>query len=89
MALSFENLVIPGSSGRRLIAYTAEPGSPSEAALHLLGSVSATRTTDATAAVRGRKGTGLPGEPDGRDQQQDRPSTGQPTTRIDLETAPT
>ncbi|MBK3642552.1 hypothetical protein [Streptomyces sp. MBT33] len=31
MDLSFENLVIPGSSGRRLIAYTAEPGSPSAA----------------------------------------------------------
>ncbi|MFE3852708.1 hypothetical protein ACFXPN_16390 [Streptomyces griseorubiginosus] len=38
MDLSFENLVIPGSSGKRLIAYTAEPGSPSEAALRLLGS---------------------------------------------------
>ena len=38
MDLSFENLVIPGSSGQRLIAYTAEPGSPSEAALRLLAS---------------------------------------------------
>ncbi|QMU71417.1 helix-turn-helix transcriptional regulator [Streptacidiphilus sp. P02-A3a] len=36
MELSFENLIIPGSSGQRLIAYTAEPGSPSEAALRLL-----------------------------------------------------
>lgn len=41
MELSFENLVIPGSSGQHLIAYTAEPGSPSEAALRLLGSVTA------------------------------------------------
>ncbi len=41
MDLSFENLVIPGTSGQRLIAYTAEPGSPSEAALRLLGSVAA------------------------------------------------
>ncbi|MEV5574791.1 helix-turn-helix transcriptional regulator [Spirillospora sp. NPDC052269] len=40
MELSFENLVIPGSSGQHLIAYTAEPGSPSEAALRLLGSAS-------------------------------------------------
>jgi transcriptional regulator with XRE-family HTH domain len=39
MDLSFENLDIPGTSGQRLIAYTAEPGSPSEAALGLLGSV--------------------------------------------------
>jgi transcriptional regulator with XRE-family HTH domain len=38
MELSFENLVIPGSLGQHLIAYTAEPGSPSEAALRLLGS---------------------------------------------------
>ncbi|MEU6351983.1 helix-turn-helix transcriptional regulator [Streptomyces sp. NPDC047072] len=41
MALSFENLVIPGTSGHRLIAYTAEPGSPSEAALRLLASTTA------------------------------------------------
>ncbi|WP_328458448.1 helix-turn-helix transcriptional regulator [Amycolatopsis sp. NBC_00438] len=39
--LSFENLVIPGTSGQRLIAYTAEPGSPSETALRLLGSATA------------------------------------------------
>jgi transcriptional regulator with XRE-family HTH domain len=36
--LHFENLLIPGTSGQHLIAYTAEPGSPSEAALRLLGS---------------------------------------------------
>ncbi|GGV67015.1 hypothetical protein GCM10010294_21310 [Streptomyces griseoloalbus] len=47
MDLSFENLVIPGTSGQRLIAYTAEPGSPSEAALRILGSATA-RATAAT-----------------------------------------
>ncbi|MGW3116232.1 helix-turn-helix transcriptional regulator [Streptomyces sp. NPDC001107] len=41
MDLSFENLLIPGGSGQRLIAYTAEPGSPSDAALRLLSGVSA------------------------------------------------
>ncbi|MFI6793249.1 helix-turn-helix transcriptional regulator [Nonomuraea sp. NPDC050383] len=51
MELSFENLLIPGTSGQHLIAYTAEPGSPSEAALRLLGSVTASGTQD-TSAVR-------------------------------------
>lgn len=51
MDLSFENLVIPGSSGQRLIAYTAEPGSPSEAALRLLGSVTAPEAQDAAATA--------------------------------------
>lgn len=37
LELSFENLLIPGTSGQHLIAYTAEPGSPSEAALRVLG----------------------------------------------------
>src|SRR4051812_42474229 len=41
MELSFENLVIPGTSGQHLIAYTADPGSPSEAALRLLDSATA------------------------------------------------
>jgi hypothetical protein len=41
MELSFENLVIPGGSGQHLIAYTAEPGSPSDVALRLLGSATA------------------------------------------------
>nr|WP_307827743.1 helix-turn-helix transcriptional regulator [Planomonospora sp. ID82291] len=36
MELYFENLLIPGDSGQRIIAYSAESGSPSEAALHLL-----------------------------------------------------
>ena len=51
MDLSFENLVIPGSSGQRLIAYTAEPGSPSEAALRLLGSATAPEAESTSAAV--------------------------------------
>lgn len=41
LELSFENLCIPGPSGQRLIAYTAEPGSPSDAALRLLAEVTA------------------------------------------------
>jgi transcriptional regulator with XRE-family HTH domain len=52
MELSFENLVIPSTSGQRLITYTAEPGSPSEAALRLLGSVTAPPARDTTAAQR-------------------------------------
>ncbi|MFI1563818.1 helix-turn-helix transcriptional regulator [Streptomyces sp. NPDC020490] len=51
MDLYFENLVIPGSSGQRLIAYTAEPGSPSEAALRLLGSATASEVGSTSAAV--------------------------------------
>ncbi|MET9447484.1 helix-turn-helix transcriptional regulator [Streptomyces cinerochromogenes] len=51
LELGFENLLIPGTSGQRLIAYTAEPGSPSEAALRLLGSATAPVVPD-TAAVR-------------------------------------
>ncbi|MFF4837338.1 helix-turn-helix transcriptional regulator [Streptomyces sp. NPDC001315] len=52
MELSFESLDIPGTSGRRLIAYTAEPDSPSEAALRLLGNVTASTSADSAAAVR-------------------------------------
>lgn len=52
MELSFENLILPGTSGQRLIAYTAEPGSPSEAALRLLGSASIPVAQDTTAARR-------------------------------------
>ncbi|GGS58159.1 MULTISPECIES: helix-turn-helix transcriptional regulator [Streptomyces] len=50
LELSFENLILPGTSGQRLIAYTAEPGSPSEAALRLLGSATAPVVQDTTAA---------------------------------------
>ncbi|MEV6803920.1 helix-turn-helix transcriptional regulator [Streptomyces sp. NPDC017248] len=52
MELSFENLVLPGTSGQRMIAYTAEPGSPSEAALRLLGSATAPVAQDTTTARR-------------------------------------
>ncbi|WP_330342103.1 helix-turn-helix transcriptional regulator [Streptomyces sp. NBC_00557] len=55
MDLSFENLLLPGTSGQRLIAYTAEPGSPSEAALRLLGSVAASEAStgdDVSATAR-------------------------------------
>lgn len=48
MHLTFETLDIPGPSGQRLIAYTAEPGSLSEAALRLLGSTAAAGGTAAT-----------------------------------------
>ncbi|WP_101256101.1 helix-turn-helix domain-containing protein [Streptomyces barkulensis] len=41
MELAFENLHIPGDSGQRMIAYSAEPGSPSDAALRLLDSATA------------------------------------------------
>lgn len=51
--LCFENLDIPGTEGQRLIAYTAEPGSPSEAALRLLGSAAAPVARDAAAVRRG------------------------------------
>ncbi|GHH90346.1 helix-turn-helix transcriptional regulator [Streptomyces capillispiralis] len=59
--LGFENLILPGTSDRRLIAYTAEPGSPSETALRLLGSATAATaptvptvpTAMATAAAEG------------------------------------
>ncbi|MFJ3666393.1 helix-turn-helix transcriptional regulator [Streptomyces sp. NPDC090106] len=42
LTLSFENLVLPGppgAPGRRMITYTAAPGSPSDAALRLLAGV--------------------------------------------------
>ncbi|GAA3096294.1 helix-turn-helix domain-containing protein [Streptomyces echinatus] len=41
LELSFESLDLPGSEGQRLIAYTAEPGTPSDAALRLLAATAA------------------------------------------------
>ncbi|MFJ4948564.1 helix-turn-helix transcriptional regulator [Streptomyces sp. NPDC088760] len=41
LELSFENLCLPGTAGQRLIAYTAEPGTPSDAALRLLAATTA------------------------------------------------
>ncbi|UUU31711.1 helix-turn-helix transcriptional regulator [Streptomyces sp. CA-210063] len=52
LTLTFENLLVPGTSGHRLIAYTAEPGSPSEAALGLLGSRATTPVARNPTAVR-------------------------------------
>ncbi|MFC9034249.1 helix-turn-helix transcriptional regulator [Streptomyces arboris] len=46
MELAFENLHIPGDSGQRIIAYSAEPRTPSEAALRLLGSLAAGPAAD-------------------------------------------
>lgn len=54
MELAFENLNIPGESGQRMIAYTAELRTPSEAALQLLASCSTTGPdlpVDATAST--------------------------------------
>jgi transcriptional regulator with XRE-family HTH domain len=59
--LGFENLLIPGTQGQHLIAYTAEPGSPSEAALRILGSATAP-VAQGTERVRdGSAGVRLPG----------------------------
>lgn len=52
LTLTFENLLVPGTSDHRLIAYTAEPGSPSEAALGLLGGPTTTPVARSTTAVR-------------------------------------
>lgn len=52
LTLTFENLLVPGTSGHRLIAYTAEPGSPSEAALRLLSSPTTTPVARNPTAVR-------------------------------------
>ncbi|MFF4499134.1 helix-turn-helix transcriptional regulator [Streptomyces sp. NPDC001401] len=60
MDLSFENLLIPGGSGQRLIAYTAEPGSPCEAALRLLSGVTAPAAAHRPSYASGRR-AGDPG----------------------------
>jgi hypothetical protein len=39
--LSYEALTVNSAPGQQLIVYQAEPGSPSEAALSLLGSLTA------------------------------------------------
>jgi len=41
LCLTYEALELPGYSGQRILAYTAEAGSPSQRALDLLGSWSA------------------------------------------------
>ena len=40
--LSYEALELPGDGGQRILVYTAEPDSPSQEALNLLASWSAT-----------------------------------------------
>ena len=42
LTLSYEALELPGDGGQRILAYTAEPDSPSQAALNLLASWTAT-----------------------------------------------
>lgn len=52
LELSFEMLQVPDDSGHRMLMYSAEPGSSSEAALRLLGTVTrsaVTRTEQPTA----------------------------------------
>jgi len=44
LELSYEALELPGDSGQRILAYTAEPGSASQNALDLLASWAATPT---------------------------------------------
>ncbi|MFI5680215.1 helix-turn-helix transcriptional regulator [Streptomyces cellulosae] len=52
LTLSWESLVMAAEPGLSLIIYTAEPGSPSQEALHLLASWSATRQTATTPSLR-------------------------------------
>jgi transcriptional regulator with XRE-family HTH domain len=42
LTLAYEALELPGDTGQRILVYTAEPGSPSQEALNLLASWSAT-----------------------------------------------
>jgi transcriptional regulator with XRE-family HTH domain len=49
LELSFEGLELPGDPGQTIFAYTAEPNSPSQEALNLLASWSATSLEDSTA----------------------------------------
>jgi transcriptional regulator with XRE-family HTH domain len=44
VTLAYEALELPGDAGQRILVYTAEPGSPSQEAIRLLGSWSATPT---------------------------------------------
>jgi MmyB-like transcription regulator ligand binding domain len=42
LVLAYEALELPGDCGLRILAYTAEPGSPTKSALDLLASWSST-----------------------------------------------
>jgi hypothetical protein len=46
MELAFENLHTPGNSGQRMIAYSAESRTPSEAARRLLASCTAAEANE-------------------------------------------
>ena len=48
LTLAYEALELPGDSGQRILVYTAEPGSPSQEALNLLASWSATPANTVT-----------------------------------------
>jgi transcriptional regulator with XRE-family HTH domain len=50
LTLAYEALELPGDTGQRILVYTAEPGSPSQEALNLLASWSATPTQPTEAA---------------------------------------
>ncbi|MEU4898108.1 helix-turn-helix transcriptional regulator [Streptomyces sp. NPDC044780] len=49
MTLAYENVTVPGDPDQALCIYTVEPGSPSEAALRLLASWTATSPASASA----------------------------------------
>ena len=53
LTLDFESIELPADAGQRLLVYTAEPGSPSQAALDLLASWSA--SDDAAARRAGSR----------------------------------
>jgi hypothetical protein len=48
LSLSYEAMELPGDAGQRINIYTAEPGSPSEDALRLLASWSASQPVEAS-----------------------------------------
>ncbi|MET1072286.1 MAG: helix-turn-helix transcriptional regulator [Umezawaea sp.] len=52
LALSFENLTVADASGQHLVVYHAEPGSPEEQALALLGSLAVPSQVLPTGQVR-------------------------------------
>jgi hypothetical protein len=54
LVLAYEALELPGDSGQRILAYTAEPGSPTQHALDLLASWASTPDA-AIGAVDDRK----------------------------------
>ncbi len=46
LLLDFERLLVPSAPGQQLVMYSAEPGSPSERALHLLAALAGTEVVD-------------------------------------------